>query len=77
VGVNQRQVQYWLSGRDPTPDHIIDLVEDQIEAVEEFDLQGRIQRLIDESDRAGIKRPILLHFLDEAVEKIKDQDNNP
>jgi len=77
VRVGQRQVQYWVAGRNPTPDDVIETVEGQIEAVEAFDLDGRIQRLIDEAERAGIKDPVLMHYLDRAVEKLKDRGNNP
>ena len=77
MGVGQRQVQYWLAGRNPTPDDVIETVETQIQAVEAFGLDGRIQRLIEDAEKAGIKDPVLMHYLDQAVEGLKDRGNNP
>jgi len=77
IGVGQRQTQYWLAGRNPTPADVIETVESQIQAVEAFDLDGRIQRLINEAEQAGIKDPVLMHYLDNAVDALKDRGNNP
>ena len=77
LGVRQRQAQYWLSGQHETPPDVIETMEHQIRAVDEFDLEGKIERLITKAGEAGIKPSVTAHFLDAAVEKLKDQANNP
>jgi len=72
VHTRQRQVQYYLSGRDPTPEHIVEIVEKQIAAVEQFDLKARVDQLVAEASAAGIDKEIIGHYLATAVESPKD-----
>jgi hypothetical protein len=72
LGVRQRQVQYWLAGRDLTPDDVLQIVEGQIAAVEKFDLKGRIDQLVTEATAAGIDPSVTGHYLATAVDSSKD-----
>lgn len=72
VHTRQRQVQYYLSGRDPAPEHIIEIVENQIAAVEAFDLQARVDKLVAEASAAGIDKEVIGHYLATAVDSPKD-----
>jgi glycerol kinase len=69
--VRQRQVQYWLAGRDPTPGDVIQAIEDQIKAVDEFKLQKKIDSFVSEAQSAGINPSIVAHYLDQTVEKLR------
>jgi hypothetical protein len=72
LGVRQRQAQYWLSGRDPTPPDVIQTMEGQIVAVRDFDLQGRIDDVVRAAEGAGIKRSVVAHYLDQTVDSLRD-----
>jgi hypothetical protein len=72
VRVRQRQAQYWLSGRDPSPPDVIETLKEQVAAVEQFDLESRIDRLIDDAAAAGIDIAVTAHYLTAAVESSKD-----
>jgi hypothetical protein len=70
--VRQRQAQYWLSGKDWTPPDILQTLEGQIAAVEKFDLEGRVDKLIDEAAANGIDLAVVAHYLATAVNTGKD-----
>lgn len=76
LGVRQRQAQYWLSGRDPTPPDVIETMESQIAAVRDFDLQGQIDRVVKAAEDAGISSHIIAHYLDQTVDTLKDQSTD-
>jgi hypothetical protein len=72
LGVRQRAAQYWLSGQHETPPDAIELIENQIQAVEGMDLEGRIQSVIDDAAKAGVHPSVTAHFLAMAVDRLKD-----
>jgi len=76
LGVRQRQVQYWFAGRDPTPDDVLKIVEDQIAAVEKFDLKGRVDQLVAEATAAGIDPSVTGHYMATAVDHTKDESTD-
>jgi len=72
LGVRQRQAQYWLSGRDPTPPDVVETMETQISAVRDFDLQRKIDDVVQAAEDAGIKRSVVAHYLDQTVDSLRD-----
>lgn len=72
LGVRQRQVQYWLAGRDPTPVDVLEILEDQIAAVERFRLKERVDQLVAEATAAGIDPSVTGHYMATAVDHAKE-----
>ena len=72
LGVRQRQVQYWLAGRDPTPVDVLEILEDQVAAVERFGLKERVDQLVAEATAAGIDPSVTGHYMATAVDHAKE-----
>lgn len=70
VNVRQRQVQYWLAGRDMPPPNVRETVEKQVAAVEEFDLKRRVQDLAREAAAAGVDPTVIQHYFSMNIEML-------
>jgi hypothetical protein len=73
VGINQRRVQYWLAGRDETPQDVIETVEGQLKAVRDFGLATKVDEFVRNATNAGIRPQVLAQYFDQAVDSLNDK----
>jgi hypothetical protein len=76
IKVNQRQVQYWLSGRSPVPLSMFEILFEQLRVVKNFGLQQKIDHLVSEAEDAGVDIQIIVHYLDQTVDRLKERADN-